>query len=202
MLIADAQQDNRRAFVGGGPGQFISGVLWLGAALVLKRRGVGAAFTFIFFGGMLIFPLTVLISRQLFMRAPASRSNPLSSLIPESTVAMMGGLFAAWLFLSSRPTYVFPVAAIAVGTHYAVFRTAYGDTLFWILAGLITAVGALDILSYLKLPGGQPLLLALSISRLGYFLRRVITKRIHGTPCMFNKYAKRNSANAIFSSLL
>jgi hypothetical protein len=110
---------------------------------------------------MLIFPLTVLISRQLFMRAPASRSNPLSSLIPESTVAMMGGLFAAWLFLSSRPTYVFPVAAIAVGTHYAVFRTAYGDTLFWILAGLITAVGALDILSYLKLPGGPALAVGL-----------------------------------------
>jgi hypothetical protein len=157
MLIAEAQQDNRRAFVGGGPGQFISGVLWLGAALVLKHGGNGAAFTFIFFGGMLIFPLTVLVSRQVFRRAPASKSNPLSSVVPESTVAMIGGLFAAWLFLSSRPAYVFPLAAIAVGTHYAVFRTAYGDTLFWLLAGLVTAVGALDILGYLKVPGGPVL---------------------------------------------
>jgi hypothetical protein len=161
MLIAEAQQDNRRAFVGGGPGTFISGVLWLGAALVLKHRGVGVAFAFIFFGGMLIFPLTMFVSRQLLKRAPASKSNSLGSVVPESTVAMIGGLFAAWLFLSSRPTYVFPLAAIAVGTHYAVFRTAYGDRLFWILACLVTAVGALDILGYLRLPGGPALAVGL-----------------------------------------
>ena len=78
MLITEAQQDNRRAFVGGGPGAFVSGVLWLGAALVLKHKGVGAAFAFIFFGGMLIFPLTLFVSRQLFKRAPASQSNSLA----------------------------------------------------------------------------------------------------------------------------
>ncbi len=67
---------------------------------------------------------------------------------------MIGGLFAAWLFLPSRPAYVFPLAAIAIGTHYAAFRTVYGDTLFWVLAGLITAVGVFDILGYIRLPGG------------------------------------------------
>jgi hypothetical protein len=154
MLIAEAQQDNRRAFVGGGPGTFISGVLWLGAALVLKHRGVGEAFAFIFFGGWLIFPLTVFVSRQLFKRAPTSKSNSLGSVVPESTVAMIGGLFAAWLFLSSRPALVFPLAAIAVGTHYAVFRSVYGEKLFWMLAGLVTAIGILDILGYLKFAGG------------------------------------------------
>jgi hypothetical protein len=161
MLITEAQQDNRRAFVGGGPGTFISGVLWLSAALVLKHRGVGAVFAFIFFGGWLIFPLTVFVSRQLFKSAPVSKSNSLGSVVAENTVAMIGGLFAAWLFLSSRPTYVFPLAAIAVGTHYVAFRTAFGDKLFWILAGLVTAAGALDILGYLRLPGGPALTVGL-----------------------------------------
>jgi hypothetical protein len=161
MLIAEAQQDNCRAFVGGGPGAFISGVLWLGAALLMKHRGVGAAFSFIFFGGMLIFPLTMFVSRHLFKRAPASKNNSLGTVVAESTVAMIGGLFAAWLFLSIRPAYVFPLAAIAVGTHYAVFPTAYGEKLFWLLAGLVTAIGVLDIVGYLKLPGGPALAVGL-----------------------------------------
>ena len=154
MIIAEAQQDNRRAYVGGGPGAFISGMLWLTSAVVLKQRGVGSAFAFLFFGGMLIFPLSQVVSRLLFKRSPASKNNQLGRVALESTIAMIGGLFAAWLFLPSRPAYVFPLAAIAIGTHYAAFRTVYGDTLFWALAGLITAVGVFDILGYLRLPGG------------------------------------------------
>ena len=42
--------------------------------------------------------------------------------------------------------YVFPLA-IAVGTHYAPFCTVFGDRLFWVLAGLVTAVGVLDVLA-------------------------------------------------------
>lgn len=154
MIIAEAQQENRYAFVGGGPGAFISGILWLTSAVVLKQRGVGSAFAFLFFGGMLIFPLSQLASRLLFKRTPASKNNQLGRVALESTIAMIGGFFAAWLFLPSIPAYVFPLAAIAVGTHYAAFRTVYGDTVFWALAGLITAVGLFDILGYVRFPGG------------------------------------------------
>ena len=161
MTIAEAQQDSRRAFVGGGPGAFISGAVWLISALTIKQQGVGPAFAVLFFGGMLIFPLAQLISRFLFKRSPAAPGNPLGRVAVESTMAMGGGLFAAWLFLFIRPGYVFPLAAIAIGTHYAAFRTVYGDILFWLLAGLITAVGVLDILSYVKMPGGTVLAVGL-----------------------------------------
>ena len=157
MIITKAQQDNRRAFVGGGPGVLISGVLWLIASIVLKLRGTGPAFAFLFFGGMLIFPLSQFVSRSLFRRAAASEGNPLGRVALESTISMIGGLFVAWLFLPSRPAYVFPVAAIAVGTHYAAFSTVYGDTRYWALAGLVTAVGVFDILGYVRLPGGPAL---------------------------------------------
>ncbi len=161
LTIAEAQQDSRRAFVGGGPGAFISGAVWLIAALMIKQRGVGPAFACLFFGGMLIFPLAQLTSRVLFRRSPAAQDNPLGRVALESTIAMGGGLFAAWLFIFTKPDYVFPLAAIAIGTHYAAFRTVYGDTLFWLLAGLITAIGVLDILSYVKLPGGPILAVGL-----------------------------------------
>ena len=58
---------------------------------------------------------------------------------------MIGGLFAAWLFLSYRPDFVFLVAGIAVGTHHAVFATVYGDRSFWVLGAIITAVSLLAI---------------------------------------------------------
>ena len=79
---------------------------------------------------MLIFPLSHIAARQLFKRAPAFRSNQLGLVALQITIAMIGGLFAAWLFLQSKPAYVFPLAAIAIGTHYAAFRTVYGDKLF------------------------------------------------------------------------
>ncbi len=161
MTITEAQYDLRRAFVGGGPGAFISGAVWLTAALTMKQRGVGTAFAVLFFGGMLIYPLAQLISRVLFKCSPPAQANPLGRVALESTVAMIGGLFAAWLFLFIRPSYVFPIAAIAVGTHYAAFRTVYGDILFWALAGLITAVGVLDILNYVRIPGGPILAVGL-----------------------------------------
>lgn len=154
MTLAEAQADNRRAFVGGGPGAFVSGAVWLTAAFVMKRHGTGPAFAVLFFGGMLIFPLAQLVSRALFRRSPAQRGNPLGRVALESTIAMGGGLFTAWLFHPFRPAWVFPIAAIAVGTHYAVFRTVYGDILFWGLGGLITAVGIIDVLGYGSPPGG------------------------------------------------
>lgn len=145
MVISDAQQDLRRAYVGGGPGVVISGVTWLVAAVIQRSQGVGPGFAALFFGGMLIFPLAKLACRIGFGRANETSSNPFGMTVLEGTIAMIGGLFAAWLFLSSQPRLVFPLAAIAVGTHYFVFKTAYGDRLFWLLASLIAAIGFADI---------------------------------------------------------
>jgi hypothetical protein len=154
MTVQEAQADLRRAYVGGGPGVFVSSLVWLSAALVERSRGIELAFAVLFFGGMLIFPLSSLLARQVFRRQAEAKGNPLGKTALESTIAMIGGLFAAWLFLPFKPDYVFPLAAIAVGTHYAVFKTIYGDRLFWLLGGLITVAGFLGIYRYVAIPGG------------------------------------------------
>ena len=161
METGEAQRDLRRAFVGGGPGVFVSALAWFAAALVEHRQGVGPAFAVLFFAGMLIFPLGTLACRFAFRRQKESSQNPLGALALESTIAMIGGLFAAWLFLPFQPGYVFPLAALAVGTHYAVFKTVYGDRLFWLLGALITAVGLLSIYAVLPIPGGPILAVGL-----------------------------------------
>lgn len=154
MDVREAQLDLQRAYVGGGPGVIVSGLIWLTAGVVAHSEGVRTAFAVLFIGGMLIFPLTALAVRVFFRRPKPAAKNPFGATVLECTIAMIGGLIAAWLFLPFQPDFVFPLAAIAVGTHYAVFRTAYGDALFWVLAGLVTAVGFFAIFGGVPIPGG------------------------------------------------
>ena len=94
---------------------------------------------------MLIFPLSVLILQTIFRRGKVSRENTGGLTVIETVFPMIGGLFAAWLLLPHRPDFVFPVAAIAVGTHYFGFRSAYGDWANWILGGTLCAIGVASI---------------------------------------------------------
>jgi hypothetical protein len=160
MVVSEAQRDIRRAYVGGGPGVLASGIMWLIAALAQQWRGIGFAFVVLFLGGMLIFPISTFASRTLFRREREASGNPLGLTALESTIAMIGGLFAAWLLLPLKPSLVFPLAAISVGTHYAAFNTVYGDRLFWALAAIITATGLFDIL-VMPLLGGVAFAVAL-----------------------------------------
>lgn len=107
----------------------------------------------LFAGGLFIFPLSLLISRVLFRREKETAGNPLGMTALESTIAMIAGLFGAYLFLRHDEAFVFPFAAIAVGTHYFAFRTVYGDKLFWVLGAALTAVGLWRILGK-PVPGG------------------------------------------------
>lgn len=100
---------------GGGPGAFVSGLVWLVAAWVEANHGIRAAFIALFFGGMLIYPLGLAAARLLFRRTGEAKGNPMGPIALESTIAMIGGLLAAWLILPFKPDLVFPVAAVAVG---------------------------------------------------------------------------------------
>lgn len=141
METAAAQRDIRNSHAGGGVGAVVSGLVWLVAAFTEAHHGTRTGFIALFFGGMLIFPVSSLIVRAVLKRKAPPAGNPLTPIAMESTIAMIGGLFAAWLLLATAPHYVFPVAAIAVGTHYFPFATLYGDKTYWLLAALIALAG-------------------------------------------------------------
>jgi len=166
MTITEAQADLRHAYVGGGPGAIVSGLLWFVAAWIEASHSIRTAFIALFFGGMLIYPLGLAASRLLFRRASESPDNPMGPVALESTIAMIGCLLASWLILPFQPDLVFPIAAVAVGTHYFVFKTAYGDRTYWLLAAIITAVGLAEIFDVATLPGG--LILAVGIIEVGF----------------------------------
>lgn len=173
MTLAEAQLDIRRAYVGGGPGACISGLVWLTAALVDLRYGTATAFATLFFGGMLIFPLSKLLCSFAFSRQSEQRDNQLSRVALESTIAMIGGLLAAWLLLNLEARFAFPVAAIAVGTHYFAFNTAYGDKTYWLLAALITAIGLAALFGPTALAG----MMIFAVAAVELVLGIILTRR-------------------------
>ncbi|MDZ7627515.1 MAG: hypothetical protein U5J99_03780 [Parvularculaceae bacterium] len=160
MDIKSAQQENRRSFVGGGPGVVVSGLVWLAAALVLSQAGTFPGFATLFIGGMLITPITTAVERMGFRRPAPSRENGLVALGLETAIAMIAGLLAASLFLKSAPEWVFPVAAMAVGTRYFSFATIYENKSFYVLGGLIAAIGAASIWGPVELPVAVPFAVA------------------------------------------
>jgi hypothetical protein len=147
MEFRVAQQDIRRAYVHGGPGAMVSGLVWAIATGAIAVRGTGVGFTTLFLGGMAIFPLSKAVVTLGFRRAGEAKANGLGLLALESTIMMIGMLFVAWLLLPLRPEFVFPIAAMAVGLHYLPFRTVYGDRTFWAMGAAITVVGVAGVLA-------------------------------------------------------
>jgi hypothetical protein len=152
MELNEAQEEVRRGFVGGGPGVIVSGLIWSAAALAEAERGVAFGFAVLFVGGMLIYPASLLVARFVFRRAALQRGNGLTPIALESTLAMIGGLFAAFLFLPHEPALVLPLAALAVGAHYFVFRTLYGEVLFLVLGMVISALALNATFEWVALP--------------------------------------------------
>lgn len=141
MKIETAQAEIRRAYLRGGPGAIVSGIVWFVSGIAATATDIKTGFAVLFFGGMLIFPVATFIVRTFFRREAISKSNPGGLTVIETIFPMTTGLMAAWLLIPSRPEFVFPMSAVAVGAHYFGFRTAYGDWTNWFLGGTMCLVG-------------------------------------------------------------
>ncbi|MEZ6094090.1 MAG: hypothetical protein R3C03_07590 [Pirellulaceae bacterium] len=139
------QADSRYSYVNGGPGNIVSGLVWLAAGIMAAQTDLKAGFAVLFFGGMLIFPISYVIVRFVFKRPEPKPGNPSGRIVMETIFPMIGGLLGAWLILPYRPEFVFPLAAIAVGAHFFGFMTAYGNWMFWGLGAVICIVGVASI---------------------------------------------------------
>ncbi len=152
MQFATAQQEMVTAHVRGAPGVFVSGLVWLIAGWLWASYGVVSGFYGLCVGGMLIFPGSLLISRVLLRAPKASPGNPLERLGLESTFILFAGILLAYCFLRVAPDLAFPAMAVAIGVRYFVFRTIYGNPVYWILGGCIATAGGLVALAHLTLP--------------------------------------------------
>lgn len=139
--VAEAQRDVRRTYLGGFFGQLVSGAIWLAAAAVATWGSTGTAVATLWFGGMLIFPLTTLALKASGRPATLPSGHPMAPLAMQIAFTVPLGLLVALALAGDRPDLFFPASMIIVGAHYLPFVFLYGMRLFAVLTAVLVGGG-------------------------------------------------------------
>lgn len=146
MHLGEAQRDMRHAYVNGGVGILVSGLVWVVAGLVTYNVRLPAGMVALFIGGVFIHPLSLLLARKFFRRGRPRAHNPMEMLALQSTAFLIIGLVVAYLVRDTYGEWFFAIALLTVGGRYLVFQTVYGMRVFMVLGGLLMATGCVAIL--------------------------------------------------------
>lgn len=139
--IAGAQQDMRTAYLGGAPGLFVSGAVWLVAGLVCLWKSPQTAVWALYAGGVLIHPLSVVLTRLLGRTGRHAVGNPLGTLAFASTIWMILMLALAYGIALWRIELFFPAMLFVIGGRYLTFATVFGTRLFWACGAALALAG-------------------------------------------------------------
>lgn len=141
MHITDAQRDVRTTYLGGFAGQLVSGLIWLASAALAVTRSPKAGILVLVFGGMLIYPLTLLTLRLMGRPASLPGDHPMNALARQIAFLVPIGLpliAAATLY---RLNWFYPAFLVVVGAHYLPFTFLYGMRQFTFLGAAMIAAG-------------------------------------------------------------
>ncbi len=145
MEFADLQRDMRRAYVNGGIGVLVSGIVWIVAGLVSQNITLKAGMFALFFGGMAIHPLSLLLEKLTFKRDKTMASNLLEMLALQTTPFLIIGIVVAYVVSDAHADWFFAIALLTVGARYLVFQTIYGIRHYIVLGVVLIAVGFVSI---------------------------------------------------------
>ena len=145
MPLENFQKEIKVNFANGSGGAFVASLVWLASAVALQMYGIKTSFAVLFFGGMLIFPLSVVFLKVILKRSADSKGNLGGMIVIETIPPMIIGFFAAWLLMPHNPELVMPIATLAVGAHYFGFRSAYGENAYLALAIVVCGIAFLTI---------------------------------------------------------
>jgi len=127
MNFKAAQEDMRKAYFGGGPGAWASGIVWLSAGIMALISSQQTSVLVFFFG----------------------KGNPLAKLALESTFLIFIGLFIAYATLQTHPRWFYAIMVMIIGGRYLVFTSIYGMRIYWIFGAILVMVGVIGF--FLKL---------------------------------------------------
>lgn len=146
MNFSEAQKDMNLAYFGGSSGIFVSGVIWCIAGIVALYTTQQNSMYALFFGGMLIHPLSILLDKLLKRSGKHNPDNPLGKLALESTVILFVGLFLAFVVAQLKVEWFYPIMLLAIGVRYLVFNTLFGIKTYWLLGFALMIAGVLCII--------------------------------------------------------
>ncbi|MCF6219863.1 MAG: hypothetical protein L3J65_02005 [Robiginitomaculum sp.] len=170
-MLADAQSSMRHNYINGGPGVFISGLVWLIAAIVTTFIGFNGGIIAFFIGGMLIHPVSALVENKMKQEA-AVPDKGLIRLSLLTLPLLFGGLFLAYILSVQNQALFYPVMAIVIGLRYVAFQRIYGLNVFIILGTLLSFVGALFLLRQLETVFVVPIVVGVVELFFGTYLTR------------------------------
>lgn len=139
--VQQAQDDIRVGYHSGAPGVLASALVWGAAAAATPFLTQWQAVAVLFFGGMLIFPLGLLIAKMLGGRGSHTPGNPLASLAMANTFWMLMCMPLAAVAEMQTPGWFFAGMLLIIGGRYLTFAVMYGMKLYWVLGFALAAVG-------------------------------------------------------------
>lgn len=141
MQVSEAQREVRITFLGGFPGQMVSGLLWLVSAGLGSTGRIRPAILVLVVGGMFIFPLTMLVLRLMGRPSSLSPHNPLGSLAMQIAFTIPLSLPLIGAAALHQLNWFYPAFMVVVGAHYLPFVFLYGMRTFAVLAGVLIVGG-------------------------------------------------------------
>jgi len=141
MEVTEAQREVRTVFMGGFPGQIVSGLLWLISAGMSTWVSTRAGILFLVLGGVFIFPVTLLLLSAMRRPTSLSKTNPLGQLARQLAFTVPMGLPLAGAAAMHRLDWFYPACMIVVGAHYLPFSFLYGMWQFSVLAYVMVLAG-------------------------------------------------------------
>lgn len=143
MEISEAQSEMRAAYMCGGSGALVSGIIWLLSGIIAFYFNPQTVIIIFFFGGMLIHPISILIDKMFKRTGSHRKENPLGKLALESTMILFVGLFLAYSMYQFKPDLFFPIMLLIIGVRYLLFQSIYGLKIYWIFGLSLMLVGGI-----------------------------------------------------------
>lgn len=128
--LAEAQAEVRRSYRSASVGQIYSGAVWLASALAWSILGTSTGVLVLLIGGVLIYPVTTLVSRLLGSAGSIPKANPLR--MAGLTIPIVGalGIPVAGAAALYDIDWFYPAFMVIIGAHYLPFAHLYGMRVF------------------------------------------------------------------------
>ena len=141
--ISSAQSDMRSAYYFGIPGIICSGSVWIIAGLIGFFSAPSHGIITLIFGGMLIFPASVVLCRIFGRSGKHDKENRLAPLAIEGTIWMLLSIVIAVVLATYSMLLFFPAMLFVIAGRYLTFATLYGSKTFYFFSAVLALAGAL-----------------------------------------------------------
>jgi hypothetical protein len=124
------------------------------AGLFAAVSSPGTAIAALLIGGILIYPVSVILAKALGRPGSHTRGNPLGALALEGTFFLLLAIPLAYAVSLYRVEWFFPAMLLLIGGRYLTFTTIYGMRLYWACGAALALAGFLVVLSRAPVPVG------------------------------------------------